>query len=233
VKIDLTMTTALRPEVLDATLWSIRENLVWDDGFNLIINLALVGGKYSIEDIRQVISRYFSDHQIRVKRISSSTDGLRWTWKKTQSEFVLQWEDDWVLREKVDLFSIINFMGDSVNMIFLDRHQKSVLDAYAEGTFTHIHSGFCKKMKNQVLVGSPALYRKSSIDQVVDLIDPLKQLGVNSASEQIQNIIKSWLVYAYTGASGRLVEDIGRAWMRKNNLVRVQNHGGHTWKEKL
>ena len=92
MKIDLTMTTALRPEVLEKTLRSIHENLVWDGGFDLIINLALVGGRgrYTEQDIRELAGLYFPGYTMRVKEISSSTDGLQWTWRQAQSDFILQ-----------------------------------------------------------------------------------------------------------------------------------------------
>ena len=233
--IDLTMTTALRPDVLDKTLRSIRKNLILDRELRLIINIALVGGlgKYTELDVHVVIQKYFTEYLTRSKKVSSSTDGLKWTWGKVQSDYILQWEDDWELLEKVDLSVLIKWMNQNswTDMISLDRCGKSVLD-YPESMklFKHTHSNFWAKIDGTTtLVGFPTLYRRERIKEVVNLIDPQFQLGVNSAKDTIQSVIHDWNIYTYTGIFGSLVQDIGRAWMEKNNLVRSINSGGRTW----
>jgi hypothetical protein len=55
-------------------------------------------------------------------------------------------------------------------------------------------------------------------------------LDLLSASESAQQILQQWQLGVYTGMSGHLVADIGKAWKSEMNIVMKHNtKRGVTW----
>lgn len=234
MKIDITMTAALRPKILERTLASICSNLIWPDGFCLIVDIAPVGDrKYTQDGVAGIVHSYFADHKIRMLPESKQADALKWTWENVDSPYALQWEDDWVLRSRIELSSLIHFMNQdtSIGVIAFDRYRKSVLNYPGyEGKFRYIHSGMWERVKEKSLGGPPALMRKKYMAEVLTIVDGDICLDVLSNMKSSRALMKKWGVYVYTATSGALVEDIGKEWRAKRGLKMVKDTPrGVTW----
>lgn len=233
------MTAAVRPKVIERTFQSIISNLKCDDSFRLIVDIADIGeiDKYSVLDISDIVNQHFPNNLIRRKGKSLQAEALKWTWSQSESEFVLQWEDDWVLRDEVDLDIILSFMRNGrkyAGMIYFDRYGKSVFDypGYKDKFIRH-SKWFWNRIKEKSLGGPPAVLRRQYIQDILPIIDGNVCLDILSREPQAQSIINRWEVFVYSGDKGNLVEDIGKEWKEKQGIRMIKRSDkGVSWIKK-
>lgn len=224
--IDITMTVALRPEIVEPTLKSLLDNVVWHGSLSLIADIAPVGIKsISQAHMSDLLFRYFPNANIRVLPESKQADAVRWTWNNVSSEYFLHWEDDWVLLHDIDLSNLIGWMDKYPNcaMLLFDRLRKSVVDYVGyEGKFKKIDNYIYEKVIHKGLGGPPALIRKSYATEVVKLMDANTCLDNLSATSKAQDLLDAWTICAYTGDHGGFVDDIGKAWRKKMGIRMIK-----------
>lgn len=238
--IDVTTTAALRPKILDMTFSSFFKNMEWDGKFRLIIDVAPVPefkkGKVSQERVLEVARRYFDNIIPRTLDESKYSEAMKWAWKTSESDFVLQWEDDWKLVKKVYLQEIIDFMSsdDSIGMVYFDRSGKSVFSHKPyKDSFERINLSFWERTKGKSIGGPPALLKQSYIQDILKIMDDTICPDVISREPEIRKEINKWRIFVYTGHSiGNIVVDIGKSWKIKNKIKMKKNTPrGLTWEK--
>lgn len=237
--IDITMTAIdLRPEILEETLISLVKNLVYNKPLRLIIDNAI--GSYTPfkhYNLYEVANTYFDNTHLTYRMIEDSkqAEAIRWMWSRSDSDFVLHWEDDWVLIKKLDLNLVKDLFKifPGTGMIYFDRYQKSVLDYPGyKGVFTKVFNSFYYREEGKSLGGPPALLRKDYKESVLTIMKDTECLDITSRTKKAQELLKKWDIGVYTGESGRgnLVKDIGKAWRDSKGLKMVKDTPrGVTW----
>jgi hypothetical protein len=240
--IDIVMTAAIRPEIVKRTLLSIRDNIDYRP-LRLIVDIAPVGDpdntqEKTLEMIQSICNKYSAIIVIpRMLVISYQAEALRWTWKEALSDYVFQWEDDWVLRRPVKMNNLISIMEKhpKLGMLYLDRHRKSVLDYPGyRGVFKRHNKRLYIRKKGKSLGGPPALLRKTYMQDVIPLIQDKVCLDTMSHMPATKLLLSSWDLAVYMGESGKgnLVDDIGKEWRKKKKLKMVKKtNQGVQWQK--
>ena len=226
-QIDVAMTAALRPEIIERTLTSIRSKLHWAGGFNLIVDIASVGDKqYSQKQVEKGIRNYFPEAKVRIKKDSFQAEALKWTWRNSNSPYMLQWEDDWVLERDIYLQDVMNKMKSWYGYICFDRIKKSVLDypGYKDHFVKTDHT-IWERIKGKSLGGPPALMKAEYVKAALRLIDGTKCLDTMSHEPLTETLLDNWgvAVYLREDGEGNLVRDIGKDWRKERGLVMKKN----------
>ncbi len=246
MRVDICMTAALRPDIVVQTLESIKTNMslmvsaAFFHSFRLIVDIANVGDtQYTQQDVVDAIGNTVPGWDVIIRALpagSVQAEALRWTWETSDSSFILQWEDDWVLEKPTSLQVLLRaFLSfKRLGMLYLDRTGKSVLDypGYSKGTFEKVGNGFYRRKKGKSLGGPPAVLSRQYINAVMPLLDGVTCLDVLSPTKKAQKVLSNWDLFVFTGLDnkGSLVRDIGKEWRASRGLKMVKNtERGVTW----
>jgi hypothetical protein len=229
--IDITMTATFRPEILRQTLESLRL-LKYDGKFRLVANIDPVGDKTcSHSEIHSILAEYYPNHIINESLVGNHIEAIKWVWSHVESEFVLQWEDDWILEHPVNLQVMVDWINSrkTIAQICFDRSDKPVhsYPGYT-GRFSYVRDGFWERVKGKSFGGPPALMRRKYLKQVI----PHMKFELDTLSKHDHRadiVLSRWEVWLYTGGHMGLVHDIGRQWLKQNNLRGSKSSRGVRW----
>lgn len=237
--IDIAMTAALRPEIVARTLTSLSKNLRWSLGFRLIVDVAPVGEKGVTQNdvLEKIMMTWDTNCGLTCRALEESlqAEALQWTWSKSDSRFMLQWEDDWELVQPVDLGEMVSIMerNREIGMLYLDRAGKSILDyPKYKGSFLYMEPVVWKRVLGKSLGGPPALLRHEYVKEVLEILDGVTCLDLLSRQPHAQALLKRWTVAVYTGSDGKgnLVKDIGKEWKEQQGIrMKKDTPRGVTW----
>ena len=237
--LDIAMTAALRPEILRKTLLSLKQYIEFDGDLRLVIDVAPVGDKRHLqEDVVSVAQGIFDNDKVvcRILDESLQADAVKWSWLSTQGDCFLQWEDDWILKKKLIVSELEDFMfaKKRVGMIYLDRGDKSVFThpGYFD-SFVREDLEFFKRIKGKSIGGPPALINKKYAKDIMQIVDGTVCLDILSSAPLAQFVLNRWDTYVYvSNCGGGFVADIGKAWMAQQKLKRVKRtEKGVLWME--
>lgn len=224
--IDITMTGALRKEILEQTLVSILNFVKYDGRFRLIIDVAPVGdNNQTQQEVVDIAEEYFDNIIYRAIDPSYQSEAVKWTWKMSDSKYILQWEDDWVAVKKIDLNKIIEYFNEIKNLgvISFDRVEKPV-KTYSgyQGRYKEISNKFFIRTKGKSLGGPPALMKRYYVRQALEYILPNESLDITTNTSIVQDFLSGWTHGWYLGEDGEgcQVKDIGKEWLKSKGLKR-------------
>jgi hypothetical protein len=234
--IDITTISTLRPDVLWSALISVRDNLRWAPGFRLILDVAPVPAcsECCQTDVVGAALRIFPNLISRTNTVSLQAEAQKWVWGRAESEFVVQWEDDWVLLIPVDLARVLMFFEDRprLAMLFFDRREKPVeYHPGYQGMFEEVEPGFFLRTTAKNFGGPPAVIRRSYLRMALEFMNDNEALDLTCRRPECQAFLEQWEFGVLTDPAGRagLVEDIGKRWravrglrMRKDTPLGVQ-----------
>lgn len=246
--LDITMTASLRKEIVDETLSSLKENLICNGNLILIIDIAPIGDlKQKQNDVLNVCNKYIENGFLRdvIARIinpSLQADAQKWVWDQSQSPYILQWEDDWVLLKKINIENILkhfNTPSDKLNklgIIYLDRAEKPI-KTYKnyQGRFKKFDNSLWLRIAGKSLGGPPALIKRKYMRKVCTFILPNECLDITTQKPDVQAFLNKWDHGVYLGedGGGELVKDIGKAWLKSKGMKRVKRtNQGVKWIKK-
>ena len=200
-RITFTTTATNRPDILDRTYGSFNDNIVGLSlkDCELIINIDPLPDGDNIDTVVDVASKYFKNVTAITPKEANFTTAINTIWDHAKSDFIFHLEDDWILREKVDLNSIIKKLDDNPKMV------QCVLRAY--------------KYKYDKMALSPSVIKKRLYSHIAG------KLNVNLNPEiQLRDLkVTKYKFYSNTiGVYGNnpVVEDIGRDWIEKSGFRR-------------
>ncbi len=238
--IDIVMTASIRPMIVQKTLLSIKRYIDYRP-LRLIVDVAPVGDPaFTQQDVVDVIKTEFNSigHLCSTTRVLSDSpqaEALKWTWRTSSTDFVLQWEDDWVLRKELWMDDVLRIMkgSDNLGMLYFDRYKKSILDYPGyEGVFSKVYNNWASRVKGKSLGGPPAILQQRYIKKVLPILKDNVCLDTLSPTRIAQAVLHSFVTGVYVGLDrkGNYVEDIGKAWRKQHNLKMVKKTDrGVTW----
>lgn len=245
MSIVITMTATRRPEILERTLASFRENMFTDETPDLILNVDPVGPG-DLRKVMRTARKYFPVTACRVPGRPSFPAAFKWAWLQAsqarEAEFVFNLEDDWELLRPVDLEGMTATLRSSKDLAILRlpafpagwEHMKNWNLFYPwTGAFfecpedLRITAGFC---------GHPSLIKIAFVRAAAPLLDdtrnPEKQFHRGGPAALIEEVVRwRYGVFAEPG-DGPAIRDIGREWMAKAGLQKAGNKAFFThWEE--
>jgi hypothetical protein len=104
-----------RPEIIEVTYRSFAANLKGIDlkEQKLLLNIDPVSSEDLDEKVnktKEIAARYFGEVVANVPDEPNFTAAVDWCWRTADTEFVFHLEDDWELRQIVDVQSIVEKM---------------------------------------------------------------------------------------------------------------------------
>ena len=220
--IDITMTAAIRPDVLKKTLASIKEHVKYLGELRLIINIDNRGdSNHSVYDVNAVVYSYFPNSMICICATHSPiSKSQRRIWERSESEYVLNWEDDWQALRPIDLDKMKAWLlaYPEASMLYFDREDKGVLThgGYSE-VFEQLTDKIYKRLSGILLWSSPALVRQSYIKQALPHIVDTEYMDYTARTKPVQKFLSKWDFLTYVNGSP-FVRDLGRPWLKENKL---------------
>ncbi len=109
MNIDITTSATIRPDLLDRTFTSFRENLLNDNHkYRLIINIDPIGeNNRTPDDVLKVARKHFSNVVYRIPESPCFPAAVIWCWKQTESDLIFHLEDDWEMSCSIDLDQLL------------------------------------------------------------------------------------------------------------------------------
>jgi hypothetical protein len=233
--LEITTTATRRPDVLDRTLKSFKENMLHDYPARIIINIDPVGYNCLGVDIVDVCSKYFKEVKYRLADKPNFTEAFLWVWKQVTGNFVFHLEDDWELLDNVDLSVMITCLEINKNLALLrlpafrsDKHNMKCWNKFLDwnGQYFEVQEADRRRIG---FAGHPSLIKREWIQKILPHMttdkNPEKQLQFpehNSAS-MLREILKwRYGVWAFPERPA-LIKDIGREWIAKHGWQKKGN----------
>ena len=230
VKIDLTMTCTHRPEILERTLTSFRDNLFGGDymkeGIQLYANVDQVGSDEDMYwEVLEVLQGFFSKLVVNRSRRAHFPTAFNWCWlmvSKSDSQFVFNLEEDWELLRKYDFQEMVQIMIDNPDIA----HLRFSIFKSAEMTCKNWKYFFkwngymfeCPEIQIGAVgwCGHPSLNNAKFVRSVFPHFDVEKNIEkqIKGHHPEIGHILMNWKFGCYTEQSSLPnIRDIGRQWM--------------------
>lgn len=234
--IDITTISTLRPDVLWVALNSVKNNLHYLGDFRLILDVAPIGDeRVKQSDVVRVAKHIFPNILARTNAVSMQAEAQKWVWWRSESPFIIQWEDDWNLLHPIGLRIILKHFEQRPNlaMVFFDRREKPVgnYSGY-QGMFSEVEPGFYLRNTFKNFGGPPAVIRRSYLNAALPFLRDDEALDITCRRPECQEFLNRWEFGVLEDPLGRsgLVEDIGKPWREKRGLrMRKDTPVGVRW----
>lgn len=236
MKIDITTTATLRPQLLDRTYDSFKKRMFKDKHeYRAIINIDPIGDKCSYKEVYNVAKKYFTDVVYNVPEKPSFPKAWIWCWKQVQADYVFHLEEDWLLRRDVDIDHMIGILKANPKIAALRMAKMDIRSLHFFSSRYVKKKGYLLAMnRKKSFGGNPQLVRgdfvKATRDLMIEDRNPEKQFRAGTPA--VFAVVDRW-DYAVYGKLGdrMLVEDIGRNWRKRNRFEKEGGAGFLKWKK--
>jgi hypothetical protein len=232
-QIDITMTTVIRPSVLEKTLLSFSKNLFYDnkDRYRLIVNIDPVGEKDDPKTIISLCNSFFNNVIYNIPSKPSFPKAVIWVWSQVTAPWVFHLEDDWLIHRQIDINNMIRILNERPGLACLRLYKRNIpkqrKPIMFECSYQYNKDGFFVAKNSGTQFGlNPVLIRRKFIQQALPLMrndkNPEKQFRYTNLI--MKDFIYKWQ-YAIYGKPGDtlLVSDHGLQWRKSQMLVKPSN----------
>lgn len=219
--IDLTMTAARRPDLLERTLSSFTERLfkrLRVRTFYLNID-PIWGTPEQADQVEKIARSHFESLVIRRPDTPSYAGAVKWLWSQPNTEWFLHLEDDWLLSHRISLRRLkIQASIPDVAQINLNNWSR------------------LSRRRRPAKLGLCPMFCRTEFAKVASLhmdpsLDPDKQFR-HGTNEILEKATKSWRsVYFGTPFTARTAIDIGREWRDDKGISKSLVNGAPVWTE--
>jgi len=222
IKINVTTTATVRPEIIDRTYSSFTSKIKDVDfkASTLYINIdPAPNNEDDIRKVKKIAKKYFGKVVANVSEEPNFSAAINWLWLSAKSKIILHLEDDWVLERDLLLQPLIKKFKKTPHLYQI------ILRAY--------------KYKYRKCCLSPSLMHSRFYKAVAGNLNPLINPEIQLRGKKFglvmppaKNSKNNIFVYPEK-ASDIIVKDIGRKWIKKTNLRKPDRKGKFTsWVEK-
>lgn len=226
-KIDICMTSVIRPKIIEETLNTIVQNVCHGDtsNYRLILNVDPVGEDALPGKIVKIARQRFPNILYNIADEPSFPKAVKWVWSQSDADYVFHWEDDVNILRQIDVNNMVEILNKYDDISSLRLYKAHIPKSNKINTFScywnYNQDGFYVAEKWEKQFGlNPILIKKEFVQEAVKLLrddyNPEKQFRYSQ--EYMRPLIKKWK-YAIYGKPGdkRLVDGRkGQTW--KNNI---------------
>lgn len=135
MNISITMTAALRVDLLRRTLESFCKNIDGLSRFSLYINVdpAPANADCELKDIVETVSQFFPVFNVNAPSEPNFSIAVKWLWQQACTDFIFHLEDDWELTKKIELDYLMKMFDNNPELLQIRLRDKSVRN----------HNNFC------------------------------------------------------------------------------------------
>jgi len=217
--IDITMTACIRPDVHKVVFESLKRNLKTSHELRLIMNIDPKGDGTTREEVMAQASLFFETALFHQPAQASFFHAVRTVWNLCQTEFVLQWEDDWELLQPLDLDLCIDYLQshDKVSLIGFYKGPTPVT-----GRFSYKGLDLGVRARNRPHF-PPALMEKSYVKGMLRRMrkppaknDPSPMMRKHPVFLEFINTKQQLVLFGPD--KSLMVKDIGREWVAATGI---------------
>jgi len=231
MKIDVCTTATYRPELLERTFCSFKENLFLDEHeYRLVINVDPVGSdtKKEVQVIR-VCDKYFRFVKANFPKQPHFGHAFVWCWQNVETPIVFHLEEDWELMQKVDVNHMLQMFTKYPTLASLRLNMfKSVDGVTKNWSHFHKHNGdfFPIPPEEKGLLGwcgHPGFTTLHFIKTVIPHINPERnpEKQIKGHNSNFGHLFRDHEFGVYSPPnSPPVVRDIGRRWMVENGYAK-------------
>lgn len=243
IKVDITVVSGRRPELLERTLSSFADLVFpnFEPG-RAIVNIdPFCGTNEDTERCVEIAHRYLPDPTVLVQETASFGASVKRLWMATSAPFVLHLEDDWIALENIEPRSVFPLFEGQTRMVSLMCTSKNWngRDRYhcRRKRITFFYLSRHPDPKRPVFTTSPSFIegefaRRCGMLMNPDL-DPEKQFH-NKRNHALQSYASG---YANRFLIGRkrpmVIADIGRDWRDAQRIEKRIIDGRSIWVEQV
>lgn len=241
--IDITMTATLRPAIFSVTLESIKKCVIGTkdiNNFTLILNIDSIGENVKPKEMIKIANKYFTNVKYNISENPSFPKAVKWVWSQATADYIFHIEDDWKFLKKIDVMDMIRILNKNEKLSSLRLYKYNTPGTKTFKTFmckwVYQEDGYYLATDWKKQFGlNPILIKKKFIDEslpnMVDNVNPEKQF--RSSQPYMEQIIKKWQYGLYTvPGQHKLVEDIGRSWIRRQKYTKPKKGSFVAWEHK-
>jgi len=229
-KIDITMTSVLRPFILLTTLKTILKNVCKGNinRFRLIINVDPIGEDVDPFEIIKIAKDNFNNVTFNIAKTPSFPKAVKWVWSQVTAPYIFHWEDDIDILYPIDVNEMIDIhrSNPKIASLRLLKSETPNKETFRTDrcTWTYNKQGFylTKSWREQFSL-NPSLIKREFVskacDLMVDDINPEKQFRYTK--EYMVPLIKKWNYALYTKPGKHRMID-GRKGQRWKNEMKLQ-----------
>jgi hypothetical protein len=207
---DLLIVSGRRPDLLEKTLSSIKNNI--DVGFsNVLVNIdPWAGDEHDHKLTKSVILKYHPTAIINEPQVPNFCQAVKFLWTNVKSDYAFHTEDDWIWNQKFTKDYFVNGL-QQVGMLRFVTKENRAFDKYGTSP--------CVMTKHFAL----------ETGVLLDInLDPEKQIGSNTMLQEVVTKHKAVCMHG----RGISAVDIGRNWRRKKGIEKTIVSGKSVWKQK-
>ena len=222
--IDITITSTLRPDVLEETLISFKTKLFNEGDYRIIINIDPVGNKkVTQDDVESVVRKHFDDVIVNKPVTANFSKALIWCWSQCESKYVFNLEDDWTLNKTVDINELKHLLETNDNLASIRLNKRNNTETMKGVKYSQKFNHIIGKHRYDSFSLNPSIIKKEFIDAclkgMIGNTNPETQLRDRKCS-LYEKVISKW-DYAVYGNFGdkSLIVDIGSKWRCDRGLT--------------
>ena len=231
MKIDISMTATLRPDILYRTLQSFSEKLFKDKHqYRLVINVDPAGSEtVEVFEVLEVCREHFKEVFMNVPAKAHFGKAFVWCWETVETDLVFHLEEDWELLQEVDIDHMISLFKKYPDLAHLRLNMfKSIKGVTKNWTHHHYHNGDYYPVTDELRgtlgwCGHPGFTTLKFIKHVLPHLNPLHnpEKQIKWRNKPLHEIIYQYIYGVYSPVnSGPVIRDIGRQWMVQNGYVK-------------
>ena len=237
VKIDLTIVSGARPELLQNTLKSFSKYIL--PTFEIAQVFANIdrfgGGETEANECRLLIESFFPDAIVFMPEISDFTTAVKKLWALPTAKHFLHIEDDWEFLAKVDSAEVKELFSGCVTQVTIDnsdKHRPLFWKGHWKSLFTYWKFAI-PDFRRPIFTTSPSFIETSFGREVAKRMkldfDPEKQLysGIN---QELSTYTKSFRSKFIFPRQGYYIMDTGRVWRVDKGIQKSFVRGKSVWK---
>jgi len=224
MNLDITTPAMARPDIVNRTLESFSKNLKGIDfkKCRLIINVDPLPENVKRKEVIKVANKYFGEVIYNFPEKANFSAACNWIWSQATSTCILHLEDDWILKEPVNIKEILRYFEEHKNL------QVVQLRAY--------------RFKYDKIALSPCIMHKKLYSAIAGNLKEDINPEVQVRGEKFGivmpypsgNVSHKGKIITYPKGHKIILKDIGREWINKTQYrkQKVKKARFVTWEKK-
>jgi hypothetical protein len=221
ISLDFCTTACCRPNILAKTYSSFTTRLL---GINfkestLYINIDPIP-KINPDRTIDIAKKYFGNVVVNIPEKPNFSKALQWCFSQPKNnKYFFYLQDDWILLQHFHIAHLIDTLGKCITV---ERPRHSGIERRCRIAVVNLRA--YKSIGDYRICLSPGLFNTKWASRFAARMDvdynPEKQTRHKSADNPGGGIMTCYYIALHTPSHKAIVEDIGREWMEKHNIIR-------------
>lgn len=236
MKIDLTIVSGARPELLLNTLQSLSKYVLPE--FEVVQIFANIdkfgGGETEAKECKLIVQSFFPNAVVFTPQVNDFTAAVKKLWSLPTAEYFLHIEDDWEFLSKINSNKVKQLFGWNVAQVTIDnsdKHRPFFWRGHRK-PFLSLWKFSIPDFRRPIFTTSPSFIKTTFGREVASRMkldfDPEKQL-YSEANPDLSTYTKSFRSKFLFPRRGFYIMDTGRMWRKEKGIQKSFVGGKSIW----